>query len=203
MNWSYYPHLNLFCFSILGAPVTAHNEGHFVAGQKVDDSIPGLARSNAKSFLRAGSTATLVDSSPPKTFFQDAQSRSNLTLSPLSRASWTLPEHLCWWWRRGAIMRVRSLPTSEALSLPRRRAQRSRMLTTTGLKDGGWVWNMNTTCSKLWGLQEKSICMHQPLICLFLIRLFLQGAPLCEVQEGLCGDHEAVWNKGWKWLVWI
>jgi len=72
----------LFCFSILGAPVTAHNEGHFVAGQKVDDSIPGLARSNAKSFLRAGSTATLVDSSPPKTFFQDAQSRSNLTLSP-------------------------------------------------------------------------------------------------------------------------
>ena len=72
----------LVLFRILGAPVVAHSEGHFVAGQKMDDSAPGLARSNAKSFLRAGSTATLVDSSPQKSFFQDAQSRSTLTLSP-------------------------------------------------------------------------------------------------------------------------
>ena len=80
---SYCTHLNeLVYFSILGAPIIAHSDGHFVAGQKVDSETPGLARSNAKSFLRAGSTATLVDSSPQKTFYQDAQSRSNLTLSP-------------------------------------------------------------------------------------------------------------------------
>ena len=61
------------------------------------------------------------------------------------------------------------------------------------------VGNMNNyNVFKAVGFAKKNIYMHQPLTCLFLIRLFLQGAPLCEIQEGFCGDHEDVWNTRWK-----